>query len=281
MTPRVSVHICTKDRASEVAQLLTSLRNQTFQNWDLILVDSSNPHPIWTFPFIANTLTRIKCEKHGLQLIRQDPPLGVCKARNTAITEDKYQNPLICRIDDDSILEPTYLEKLTTQMNRNQQQAAVGGIVPLWGAPPYYRNIDKATPIFNRISFDKQGNLTMKDDGGYQYLPDLAGLPSHHLRSSFLFKRDAALEIKLFPTEYGPVGFREETDFSLKLLQKNYALTTVTSAICWHNICQSGGVRTPDYMEQVQIADKKFKIKWQDAWKKGRLTQENMAVKWK
>jgi len=272
---RVSVHIATRDRATELAQLLTTLRMQTFKDWDLVIVDGSKPSPLENTKFVKDCLNRLSCEGHGIQYITEDVPLGVCQARNRALFEDKWEVDKIVRIDDDSILEPDYLQRLH-DLSRGNNIGGVGGVVPQWAAPPAYRNPDVLKGIFNQVKFNK-GKLEMSDDGGYQYTPNTI-LPSHHLRSSFMFNRKAALEVKGFSTEYGTVGFREETDFCLKLLMKGYRLLTDTGAIAWHNTCQSGGVRSPDYIDQVQRADKRFHKKFEYLWEKKKFTPKMLQI---
>lgn len=276
---RVSVHICAKDRSAELAQLLTSLKMQSFKDWDLVIVDGSQPNPLHVFKFVRDAITRIRSEKHGVQYIKEQTPLGVCQARNRALNEDKFKNPVIARVDDDAILEPDWLEKLVKLMERKNTGGA-GGIVPVWGSPPIYRNTNLVHGIFNRITFNEKGELEkLSDDGGYLYTPPMV-LNSHHLRSCFLFDREAALNVGGFPTYYGTSGFREETDFSVKLLMQDLHLWTDTSAIAWHNICPSGGVRAPDYIEQVQRADKAFKTRIEHWYKTGKLKREQLAIRW-
>ena len=89
---RVSLHIATRDRTSELALLLQSLREQTFQDWDLVIVDGSKPKPFWEYcKFLNDLVTRIKCEGHGVQLLRDDG-IGVCQARNKMLEQDKWKN---------------------------------------------------------------------------------------------------------------------------------------------------------------------------------------------
>jgi GT2 family glycosyltransferase len=263
MTERVEISICTKDRASELYALLVSLRTQTYREWDLVIVDSSQPYPLVNaYKFIGDIITRIKTEGHAVKYIVDVPPMGVCKARNRAVKEG-FGHQIIVRIDDDSVLEPDYIARLIKLMEP-EDVGAVGGCVPVFGAPPMVRNINLLKGIFNRVKFDKEGNLTeCADDGGFQYHPNVV-LPSHHLRSSYAFRRKAYDDVGGFPNDYGTIGFREETDFCLRIAWKGWRMLTDTGAIAWHCQCPSGGARAPDYMQQVQIADEHFrtKMKW-------------------
>lgn len=265
---RISVHICTKDRSTELVQLLQSLRNQIYKNWDVVIVDGSRPTPLVTRKYVNDIINRIKTEGHGVQYMVEKVPDGVCKARNKAVENDRFKNPLILRVDDDSVCEFDYLARLVTLIE-DKNIGAVGGVVPLWGSPPFVRNTNCLKGIFNKIRFDKEGNIIyLGDDGGMQYHPAVI-LPSHHLRSSFLFRKEVFNEVGGFPTEYGMVGFREETKFCMAMAWKGWRMLTDLKAICWHQQCPSGGVRTPDYMRQVQIGDETFR-----AWAKEKYLKE-------
>ena len=114
--------------------------------------------------------------------------------------------------------------------------------------------------VFNKISYDDKGNIFLADDGGYSWTPNKI-LPSHHLRSSFLFRKSAWKKVGGYPDHLGQVSFREETIFSMKLLYAGYALLTDTSAKCWHSRCAEGGCRTPQYLLDAKIGNEWF-VKW-------------------
>jgi len=262
MTDRVSIHVCIKDRATEPALLLESLRKQTFQDWDLVIVDDSRPIPIaQSHQFMTDIINRLKTENHNVIYSGQQVPLGVCQARNFAHQVDDTGNPITCRIDDDSICEPDYLERLVKILNKNKNIGAVGGVVPTYGAPPIHRNPKVLNGIFNKLEYDKEGNIKyLADDGGFLYNPNKV-LPSHHLRSSFMYYSNLWKKVGGYPLNLGTVGFREETIFSMKLKELGWNMLTDTGAIAWHLRCPSGGCRSPDYMNQVKLADEVFK-KW-------------------
>jgi len=287
--PRVSLQICTKDRHTEVAMLLESLRHQTFTSWDLVLCDGSkfpNGHPNAGQPnLFANTkfghdmIIRLKMEGHGVQVIIDDGS-GVVEARNMCITKDVFENNLLIRLDDDSIVDEQYLERIYNIITKGlvkekkgyrlpnkgeepdvkpEKIGGVSGVVPTFGAADFKRNVDCVGEVMSKIEFDDNGNITvLGDDAGYLY-NEARLLPTHHLRSSFIFRRDAAIKVGMFPIGLGPTGFREESKFSVKLLMAGYKLFVDTGAICWHNMCPSGGCRAPDYAQKVQMGDIQFR----------------------
>jgi glycosyltransferase involved in cell wall biosynthesis len=260
---RVSIHICTKNRAGELYGLLVSLLYQVHNEWDLILVDSSNP-AVTEWKFIRDVLMRMKLDGHAVKVIRDDSSKGVGRARNLAIESDDL-NAVAIRIDDDSVLNCDYVYQLVKTYeglkHDNIKVGAVGGLVPLLGDAGFVKEL--APEIFNKLTFTND-SYVMEDDGAFQYA-DWDGMrtaiPSHHLRSSFLYENQAIRDAGMHPEQYGSSGFREETYLSFALLMKGYKLFTNTRAIAWHEQAYFGGVRTADYAVQVKRCDDWFN-KW-------------------
>ena len=264
---KISICICSKDRVSELSLLLQSLRNQTYKNWDLVLVEESHQdRPIDFYEFITKIKLQLLREGHKITQKTTLTKNDIGKARNqaTALAE----TDLVVRIDDDSICEADYLERLYNIISKNDKAGAVSGIVPSLGQAPVVRNLDCVGKIFNRIDFDEQGNMTyVGDDGGCEYTPD-AVLPAHHLRSSFIFRKDVHDKVGKHPTEFGKTGFREESDLTMRMRFKGYDLFTDTAAKAWHLRTQSGGVRYQDYSQQVGLCDEMWRRKMRRWFKK-------------
>jgi len=110
---------------------------------------------------------------------------------------------------------------------------AVGGIVPSLTNPPEYKNTE-SLKYFNEMFCDENGeNLSWNNNGGHHWRPP-AIVKSHHLRSSWLFKREAIESVGLFEEWVGPSGFGDEPTTCLKMLDKGWELYTDTQAIAWH-----------------------------------------------
>lgn len=275
---RISVHICSKDRQVELAQLLTSLLTQKV-HWDLILIDESK-QPIVNFEYIIKLINQIRMAGHKVILRRSEAP-GVIANRNQAfrLEEEFLQNKWVARIDDDSICDQDYLLRLLALTNKSDAEntiGAVGGIVPLFGVPQPIMDTYLLNGIFNKTTW-KDGKIeTLADDGGVQwtYAGGTYGqvFESHHLRSSFLINAKAAKEVGYYDTAYGKSAFREETDFCFKLLRAGYKLYTDVQAICWHNRASAGGIRAlgnpQEYEASVRICDDYFRRKWAEIYAK-------------
>lgn len=257
MNKRISIHIATKDRHSELALLLQSLRTQTFKNWDLVILDESQTS-IMHNSFIPLLLNMIKLEGHYVNIKQNDVHLGVCNARNMLIDIDYFNNDFVCRLDDDVIIEPDYLSLLLDVIKNGYDIAS--GITPIAGHPLLLRDVKHVKPIINKKEFDQDNNLIKQfDDCGYGYLqPEI--LPTHEFRSNALMKKEVVDNVK-YPKNLSPVGFREEGFFSTKALMKGYKIGVHTKAIAYHFRTPSGGCRYANYNDLVISDDTYFK-KW-------------------
>jgi GT2 family glycosyltransferase len=110
---------------------------------------------------------------------------------------------------------------------------ATGGIVPYLARPAYYHNSEKLNWFNETFCNEKGENLSWNDDGHYHWMPP-GIFRSHHLRSSWLFKKEAVESVGLFEEWAGPTGFGEETITCLKMLDKGWQLYTDVNAKAWH-----------------------------------------------
>lgn len=249
MSERISVHLLTANRPAELAVCLSSLLRQSFRAWDLFILDGSL-QPVRNAKIVEDCINRARSEGHGFQYYYDPIRRGIGQARNQLLEKDKW-NELVCRIDDDSWVEPDYLQKLYDLIQR-KDTAAAGGIVPVFGQPEFTREPNMET--FNKLAFSENG-VAVGDDGGFSYEPN-AIIKSDHLRSSFLFKKTPLLEVGGFALESGFTGWREETIACMKLRWAGYKLWTDTSAKCWHLMSPSGGGRVQDAdQRRAQVED--------------------------
>ena len=256
MNNRITCHICSKDRHSELGLLLQSLRTQTFQNFDIIILDDASGTLITNCGFLVSLLNRMKLENHKIKLIRNNTSFGCCYARNKCIEEDDFDNEFTLRLDDDVILKENYIQKLLYVIEAGYDMAS--GVVPLLFTPELKREIKFVLPIINEHKLDEQGNLIMnKDDCGYCYLENQI-IPTHQFRTNCLYKSEINKKVR-YPDNLTTVAFREEGFFSFKSIVEGYKIGVQTGAVCYHLQTPSGGNRRPDYAECVKIDEQTWR----------------------
>ena len=257
---QITIHISSKDRHSELALLLQSLRTQIFQNWNLVILDDNSGTPILSCRFLGILQNMIRMEGHDIKVIRHEKSMGVCYARNLVIEQDIFDTInkilLTLRLDDDVLLEPDYILRLLHVIEEGYDIAS--GITPTAGMPLVEREIRFVKPIINLHKFDNEGNLILaKDECGYGYIEDEI-LPTPHFRSCALIKKEIFSKIK-YKTNLSMVGFREEGFLSFEAILAGYKIGVNTKAIAWHQCTPSGGCRYIDYTQKVAIDDQIFK----------------------
>jgi len=271
---RLQIEICTYKRGGELALLLESLRRQTYKDWDLIIVDGQKENPVRNQKYINDLILKIKMDGHGVKYIVEDVRRGIAASRNRAVKE-AFPSEYHCRIDDDSICEPDYIERLMKIMKdgalglKPEEIGIVGGLVPYFGGPNIRANSNRLN-YFEVINYTPMG-IMISDNGGYIWEPEKIML-SHHCRSSYLFRKSAWEKAKGYPEEYGSgVAFREETDFCMKVAYAGFKILTDLGAICWHIRANFGGLRSDnpnwqqaqmEYAQSVQICEQHFQKKF-------------------
>jgi len=129
----------------------------------------------------------------------------------------------------------------------------VGGIVPFIHKKEY-------APLPKKLNtVDK--NFNIKDHCIY-FFNTMDYFEVDHIRSSFMYPNKLAKKIK-FPTYNDDLaGFREETDFCLRVKHAGHKIIFVPDAVCWHLMAPYGGTRPTwlKYKERVaKVADERFK----------------------
>lgn len=254
---KVVFHICNKDRPTELALLLQSLRTQTYQDFNILILDDGSGTPLGNYYFIQYLVNRLKLENHNVTLIRNEFPSGVSKARQCLVdyTMKHGKEELICRVDDDCILDENYLFILIEKVI-NLGFDIASGVTPGLCGPEMKRNIRFVEPIIGECVLNDKGELIKNaDDCGQLYL-ERETLPSHHFRSSALYKRTIHEAGVDYNSRLSKNGFREEQIFSFKAIIKGFKIGINTGAIAWHLLTPSGGER--DTMNMTQFNQKVF-----------------------
>src|SRR3990167_10305827 len=110
----IDIHICCRDRPSELTFLLLSLRNQTYKNFRVWISDDASGTPIQAYHFLICAINKLNDEGNHIFYSRNDFNLGVSKNRQKLInlSMEDGRAEFYCRLDDDVILDPDYLDKL-------------------------------------------------------------------------------------------------------------------------------------------------------------------------
>lgn len=248
---KIDIMLCTKDRPTEVALLLQSLRTQTFQNFDVFIYDDRSGVPLQNYHFLNTIINRMKLENHIITLWRNEIPYGVTRLRK--IMADKIielgTGNLILRLDDDNLLQPDYIERLVKVIDSGYDIAS--GVVPHCGIPFIKRETKYVEPFISDVKLNDKGEIIyFGDDCGMEYL-DNKIIPSVNFRSMALIKKEVHKEVS-YEDNLGFCSFREEQWFSFRALLKGFKIGVDTGAVAYHLQTPSGGERTHEYQNGLQ-----------------------------
>ena len=266
--PKIDIVIPTKNRYEFLALVLQSLTNQTYKEWELLIVDDSDkPFDINNLPFISPFLRWMEHNKHEWRVMF-GKKAGPHKAHQLSLEQSK--NNYILRIDDDCIINESYIEELVKSILSKEHCGAVGGVI-----------LDPSQPIVSQImpkdaDFTKEysGNIWEDEQGNPYHSPSLQWFyhsdevlkPVQHIHSSFLYKKAAALAIGGWEDmNLSKVGMTEETWFTYKLHLAGWKMYIAPKALAWHLKAPVGGVRTDkdtDDLSKLYYNDRVIFAEW-------------------
>jgi len=260
MNKRIDILIGTKDRPTELALLLQSLRTQTYQDFDIFILEDAGKTPAMAYYFVSHILTRLKCEGHKATYTSNRVSNGTSKMRNqmAKLAVEKSDNDLILRVDDDTILESDFLERLVKGIDKGYD--IMTGITPPIMQEPWKRDTKYVKPLISKCHIDSNGNLMkIGDDCGYGYLQDEI-IPCEHFRSFALYKKDIHNKADIwYADNLTHCGYREEEFFAFKAICEGFKIGCDVQAICWHLLTPSGGDKRQDYGELAKLNEETLK----------------------
>ncbi|NLP58151.1 glycosyltransferase family 2 protein [Lutibacter sp. B1] len=117
-----SLIICTYQRPDAIIKLSKSVKQQTLYPDEILIIDGSFNNET------QNILKKHRCK--NLKYFKvDDKNRGLTKQRNFGISKVSETSEIICFLDDDTILAPTYFEKLIATYEKFPKAIGVGGYI--------------------------------------------------------------------------------------------------------------------------------------------------------
>lgn len=107
---RISVVLPTHNRAGLLREAMASVRNQTWPDWELVVIDDGSIPPVRREP--ENGLD------NTLKWLRNELPQGLSNARNRGI--EAAEGDIVTFLDDDDLLAENALADIARQFQQNQ-----------------------------------------------------------------------------------------------------------------------------------------------------------------
>ena len=219
--------VCTYMRPIPLLSLLNSVKSQTIYPTEILIVDGS-----------TNNETEAILENNKFQNLQYfkvpNEHRGLTKQRNYGIARVGDVTDVICFLDDDTILEPTYFEEILNAFHSDNEIVGVAGV-----AINEIRWIKKEP---NK----KYGKYQFYDFEGYVY-PE--GARNLLIGMSFSFRKVVFDNIK-FSHYFEGYGLYEDADFSIRV-QKFGKNVITTKAKLLHYHYPSGRPNQYEYGKMV------------------------------
>ncbi|MCP3951067.1 MAG: glycosyltransferase [Desulfobacterales bacterium] len=238
----LTIGIPVKDRPVELALLLQSLLNQTYQDFCVLIVnDCQETEFLNENSTIRGLLQLLERSGSPVTIIdgdRKGPQYCGQRILENAGTE------FIFRLDDDVALVQDCLEKMVAVLENGYD--AVG---PIYLDPQRDledQMIPEGTP---QADLAKAGRVYWKED---LFLSGILQVNLHptdtpvaveHLNSGFLYRKSAAVKAGGYFLDYSMVGHREETDISYRMFRTGAKLAVAPAARAYHFHPAYGGIR--------------------------------------
>jgi len=270
MSKRLTVAIVTRNRPTNLALLLESLRQQTYTDWDLFIIDdaSDNHRPDDTF-IINRIVDEIKFAGHAVRIFRMDKNIGVCGCRNAVY--DKIETELVFDANDDHVWERDMLENLVNVFD-DENVGAACSCTPFIGLqiynfidrngvrPKRYKLPTERAKEFN-TAYVKDNSICMTRDVDFIYLDEHAQVESTPIEithgSQFMMRKEL---FSKSPEGYSPLAFTEESDLSLRIKEKGYKVMFVPNAMNWHFQTPHSGTRGHSKEQLVKWQQEDYRL---------------------
>ncbi|HLB40503.1 MAG TPA: glycosyltransferase [Candidatus Babeliales bacterium] len=225
--PSLSVIIPTRNRCTNLINLLQTLQQQTVAPQELVLIDGSdtplNTHAAFNHIWQAQNFPATKL------IYQHTTQLGSATQRNQGAR--LAQSTMLAFIDDDMLLDAHYLAQL--QQVFRQDPSCMGAMGAIVGAGQQQRSWND---LLRRLF------LLQRENGSGQF--SFSGMPLHcyHARQQLavavlnglaVYRRELFLQF-LFDEKLGQYAYMEDCDLSYRISQAGHRLLYVPSAVSQH-----------------------------------------------
>ncbi|TYB80403.1 glycosyltransferase family 2 protein [Bizionia saleffrena] len=255
--------ICTYMRPEALHTLVKSVSKQSLYPDDILIIDGSTNTE--TAELLQTTAFK---NLHYFKVSESDR--GLTKQRNYGIARVARSSEVVCFLDDDTVLEPTYFEDLLSTYRLHPEALAVGGYIAneiAWEREKYpkdrnhfyYDGWQRSEParfkirsLFGLLPDAAPGFMPSFSHGrSISFLPPSGKIyPAEQLMGGVSSYKSEVFKSLSFSTYFEGYGLYEDADFSLRLAKLG-ALYINTAAQLRHYHDGSGRPNQYNYGKMV------------------------------
>lgn len=219
--PFVTVAICTRDRAARLGAVLASIAAQTYQDIEILVVDSA--------PSNDATEQMVRASHSRVRYVREQQP-GLDRARNRAISEAR--GAIIAFIDDDATADPRWVEGLIAAFDAPEVMCVTGMVAPA-------RLETAAQELFERFGHTKgfhRLRFSLREPPPATHCFPYKGYLGAGCNSAF--RRTVFNKIGLFDPRFDmgtPICGGGDHDMFARILRAGHTLVYTPDAVVFHD----------------------------------------------
>jgi GT2 family glycosyltransferase len=246
LQPLVSVIIVNWNGKAYLGDCLNSLRNQTFLDFEIIVVDNGSKDA---------SVEYVESQFPGFAHILRNPEnRGFSGGNNQGIKEARGQ--YIALLNNDARADSGWLKELVKAAEADHRAGMLASKIYLQGQP---KVIDNVGHLIFRDGLNRGRGRLEKDHGQFDKMEEVL-FPSG---CAALYRREMLEEIGLFDEDFFAYG--DDTDIGLKGRLAGWKCLYIPQAVVYHRYSQSSGSYSPlkaFYVERnrVWIAVKYFPL---------------------
>jgi glycosyltransferase involved in cell wall biosynthesis len=226
---KITIGVPTRDRYDVLTHCLLSIAMQTLPPVEVIIMDDTSFPINITTTELGEYVLRLLDEKGIKWKVLYGQKKGQHYSHQTM--QEIAEGDFIYRVDDDEIMEPDCLEKLSSLMTDD-----VGAVAPCVLLPD-------ATPLPNNLLSNSIRDI--RQSPNIQWFKWKGVVEVDHLYSSFLYRKN----IVRYDLSLSCKAHREESIFTYSLKRAGYKLLVNGDARVWHWRSKKGGIRSDDNKE--------------------------------
>jgi GT2 family glycosyltransferase len=196
-------------------ELLDSLRKQTLQDFEAVIVDNASSDD--STRYVRNNFPWVK-------VLAQDENLGFSRAGNLGV--EQARTPYVAMLNTDIRLDPHWLEELLAVGAAGGDTAAVASKLRLYHKPQVLNGVGGC---MNYLGYTWDRGMFEEDKGQYDEPADVLFASA----GAALFRRSAYLEAGGFDERF--FMYHEDVDLSWRLWILGLRVRTAPQAVAYHH----------------------------------------------
>jgi len=219
--PKVLLLIVNWNGLNDTLECLASLRKIHYQHYRIIVVDNGSS---------GNDVTVLKSlPSEQIELIEIDKNRGYAKGVNAGIkyAEAKYSPDYFLLLNNDTIVDPDFLNQLVVAAESSDVIGIVGPKVYFYNAPNLIQSIGVKINMYTSApSYD---GFKKMDVGQYENVRDVDWMGPCAMVKAAVFNK-----IGYFDEDY--FVYWEDADFCIRAKKAGYQVCYIPSAKIWHKL---------------------------------------------